>query len=206
VFIELTDHLRCPVEHDEAYLVLIPEQMSARSVVRGLLGCPVCQREYGIVDGVAWLGTDRRTDGQTEGAATAPPSVRPSVPPSAIHAFLGLEGPGGYVALVGEATRYATGLAEELPGVHLALIDPPTIPEASARWSVLQSPRLPIKTSALRGTVLGADVGSDPFWQGEALRVVLPGLRVVGQGAAPELVGLELMGMAEGWWVGRRAS
>ena len=49
MFIELTDHLRCPADHDESFLVLLPLDLAGRDVVQGTLGCPVCQREYAIV-------------------------------------------------------------------------------------------------------------------------------------------------------------
>ena len=52
MFIELTDHLRCPAEHEESYLVLLPERMEDRSVREGRLGCPLCGRTYAVVDGV----------------------------------------------------------------------------------------------------------------------------------------------------------
>jgi hypothetical protein len=38
MFIELTDHLRCPEEHDEASLVLLPDELAGRSVRTGTLG------------------------------------------------------------------------------------------------------------------------------------------------------------------------
>ena len=56
VFIELTDLLRCPEPHEEQFLVLLPDQMQDRSVRSGKLGCPVCHREYRIVDGKASRG------------------------------------------------------------------------------------------------------------------------------------------------------
>ena len=56
MFIEVTDLLRCPAEHDEAYLVLLPEVMEGREVTAGRLGCPVCHAEYPVREGVAELG------------------------------------------------------------------------------------------------------------------------------------------------------
>ena len=32
MFIELTDYLRCPADHAESYLVLLPDEMQERSV------------------------------------------------------------------------------------------------------------------------------------------------------------------------------
>ena len=56
MFIELTDHLRCPAGHEESYLVLLPDEMQERSVRAGRLGCPVCGRTYEVKEGVLDLG------------------------------------------------------------------------------------------------------------------------------------------------------
>jgi uncharacterized protein YbaR (Trm112 family) len=196
VFIELTDQLRCPADHPESFLVLIPDEMERRRVVRGTLGCPVCHAEYRIEAGVA------------DFQGSAPPR-RPAAAPArrldagALLAFLALEGPGGYVGLVGEAGRYAGQLAELLPGVHLALVNPPAGIIASETSSVLRARRLPFKSRSLRGIVLGPPESAEGQWQADAVRAVLPGLRAVGDGAEPVLEGFELLGAAGGWWVGR---
>ena len=44
MYIELTDHLRCPENHEERFLVLLPDRVEDRSVRTGQLGCPVCGR------------------------------------------------------------------------------------------------------------------------------------------------------------------
>ena len=58
MFIELTDHLRCPADHEESYLVLLPDRMDGRSVREGRLGCPVCGRTYRLANGILDLGGD----------------------------------------------------------------------------------------------------------------------------------------------------
>lgn len=195
MFIELTDRLRCPVEHAESYLVLIPDTMQGRDVVHGTLGCPVCHAEYPIVDGIVRMAP----------AEPPPPSVGlPATHPDAgaILAFLGIEGPGGYLAVVGDAERYATALSQLLPGVHLVVVNPPEV-AASAELSVVRSARSPFKAHGLRGAVLGVPEANDPRWQEEMIRAVLPGLRVTGRGPEPAVRGFELLGAADGWWVGR---
>jgi hypothetical protein len=200
VFIELTDHLRCPAAHDEAFLVLLPGPVNDRSVRSGTLGCLACGREYPIVDGVAVFGAGRREGGR---AGRTEPSDG-SVGTEAIAAFLGLSGPGGYVALVGESARFAPGLAALMPGVHFVAVNPPQEVVESAAVSLLRSPSLPLKTGSMRGVVLGHD-HADPRWQADAARAVLPGLRVVGEGTPPGLSeGLDLLAAAGGWWVGKR--
>jgi uncharacterized protein YbaR (Trm112 family) len=199
MFIELTDHLRCPADHPESYLVLIPGAMEGRRVFTGTLGCPVCRAEYRITHAIpdffqgAWSPL---APGDRSMAAA-------DVDAQAILAFLGLEGPGGYLGLVGDAVRFAAGLLAALPGVHLVAINPPEGSQPSADVSIVQSPRIPLKARALRGMVLGLPFAGSPEWQAGAIRAVLPGLRAAGEGPVPVLEGFELLGAADGWWVGR---
>jgi hypothetical protein len=118
VFIELTDHLRCPAPHEEAFLVLVPYEMDGRMVVRGVLGCPICQREFRINRGVAVFELNGRT-------GEAAPAVTASIPADAIVAFLGLEGPGGYLGTLRERVGVCGRLETALPGVHLVVLNPP---------------------------------------------------------------------------------
>ena len=195
MFIELTDHLRCPAAHDESFLVLLPDAVENRQVRSGTLGCPVCNATYPIVEGVARFGVP-----------SVRASVRPSAPPpvAGLAAFLGLSGPGGYVALVGDVAALARELAAAVPGVHFAAIDPPAGTLGSDRVSVLEAPSLPVKARQLRGVILGSGFGDDAAWVGEGVRAVLPGLRVVGAGAAPARDDLQILAAADGWWVGVR--
>ena len=195
MFIELTDQLRCPADHAESFLVLIPEEMSGRVVRQGVLGCPVCHREYRIMDGVVQFGAAR-------GSVEAGPPTG-AVDAAALAAFLGLEGPGGYVALVGDAAPFEADLARLWPGIHLVAVNPPSGTVGGESLSLLQAPRLPIKRRALRGIVLGDPFGRRPPWPEDAVQSVLPGLRAAGKGPPPQVPGFELLGEAEGWWVGR---
>ena len=191
MFIELTDHLRCPAAHDEAFLVLIPDAMRGRTVLQGSLGCPVCHRVYPIADAVLTFGH------------AEPAAEQPDLPAAeALLAFLGLEGPGGFVALVGSVAARAAGLAELLPGAHCVAVNPPAGVAPSASVSVIRSPRPPLKARSCRGVVLGAPEARDPAWS-DVAGSVLPGLRVVGEGLTPERTGLELLASAGGWWVAR---
>lgn len=194
MFIELTDHLRCPAGHPESFLVLIPDVMDGRGVGAGVLGCPVCHAEYRIAEGVVRFGDPPPVSSP---AAELPPA-------EGLLAFLGLEGPGGYVALIGDAARQAAALAPLLPGVHLVLVNPPEgsgVPSAS---SVLRAATLPLKARSMRGVVLGAPEAGLEEWQSLAVRAALPGRQVAGTGAPPTLEEFELLGSAAGWWVGRR--
>ncbi len=199
MFIELTDHLRCPADHPESFLVLIPDLMDGRRVVRGTLGCPVCQAEYLIADGVVRFGA-----GHPPGSPPATSAGSPDA--AAVHAFLGIEGPGGYVGLIGDSARVALGLGELLPGVHLVAVNPPAETRPGERMSVLRAARLPLKGRAFRGMVVGLPEALDAGWQRASIGALLPGLRATGTGPVPDAEGFEVLGEAGGWWVGRRGA
>ncbi len=194
MFIELTDHLRCPADHAEQYLVLLPDRIVERSVLAGRLGCPVCGRTYAVTDGIAEL----------DGPPPRPTAGGP-LAPAVMHVLLGLGGPGGYAALVGSAAQAWQGLAEALAGVALVAVNPPVgIADAAPALSVVRAPLIPLKARTLRGVVLGREVSTDPLWVREAARATLPGLRVVGQGPEPSLPELEVLASAAGHWVAAR--
>ena len=191
MFIELTDHLRCPADHPESYLVLLPDEMEGRSVRVGRLGCPVCNRTYGVVDGVLDLGGPRE-----------PLPGTTLLTPDALTALVGLSGPGGYLVLVGRPASGWRDVAERNPGVGLIAVNPASDVADEPGISVLRSDVLPLRSRSMRGVVLGDPFGRDPRWIAEATRVVLPGLRVAGEGPVPDPAVLELMAEAGGAWVG----
>ena len=190
MFIELTDHLRCPADHDEQFLVLIPELMDGRDVRQGSLGCPVCHRSFPIRDGIATFGRSPATD------------ILPTrLTADAQAALAGLGGPGGYAVLVGGAASRPDLVAQEWPGIGLVLVNPPAGAPDAAFASRLTAPSLPLKSGSMRSAILGPGFGDDPAWIREAARVVLVGNRVVGEGAPPSMAGLDLAADADGVWV-----
>ena len=193
MFIELTDHLRCPADHEEAFLVLLPDRVEGRSVRTGILGCPVCDRRFALQDGVLDAG-DAPSAGVGAGRLTA----------EALAPLAGLNGPGGYLVLVGPPAALWRDVAELVPGVALVAVNPPPEVADEAGISVLRGGRLALKSGSMRGVVLGPPYGGDPAWVREATRVVLPGLRVVGEGPDPDPELVDLMASAGGVWVGTR--
>jgi len=195
MFIELTEALRCPGDHEEACLVCVPSVMDGRRVVRGGLGCPVCRSEFPVVDGVAWFAPP--------GAAptgTAPSGLRAD----ALHAFLDLQGAGGYVLLIGNTGEAGPALAALLPGVHVFGVNPPPSVVPSSAFSVLRSPHaLPVRRASMRGVVVGSDAAG-ARWLAAAALALLPGLRMVveDEGAAPP--GIVPLARGAGAFVGEK--
>ncbi len=192
MFIELTDHLICPGDHPEQYLVLLPGEMDGRRVVSGELGCPVCGRVVRVMEGAV------------EFSAPPPPASPSSLGAAAIAAFLGLSGPGGFVALAGSPAAAAPDLEALIPGVALVLVNPPAGTPDRASASVLRADRLPLKRGSMRGVVVGPEFAAESRWIHEAERVTLPGLRIVAEGGHPS-DSLRLLGRTPGCWVAEKA-
>jgi len=193
MFIELADHLRCPAEHEEQFLVLLSEQTEQRWVRAGDLGCPVCGRAFRIDDGIFVAGQPP----DFPAAATA-------LAGDALAALSGLSGPGGYMVLVGGAAANAARLVDSVPGVGLVAVNPEPARADGNGVSVVRAARLPLRSNSMRAAVLGPGYADAADWVAEALRVTLPGLRVVGEGTAPERDDLEILATADGCWVGRK--
>jgi uncharacterized protein YbaR (Trm112 family) len=192
MFIELTDHLRCPTDHDESFLVLLPDRVEGRSVLSGQLGCPICGRTFQLTDGILDTGN----------APGWPADAQSVLDPDAITALVGLQGPGGYLTLVGSAASRWKEVAELNPGVALVAVNPPPEVIDAPGISVLRGGRISLKSRSMRGVALGRSYADDSYWVSEAARVVLPGLRVVGEGANPPADAIDLMASAGGTWVG----
>ena len=194
MFIELTDHLRCAEEHDEAFLVLLPDAVVQRSVLSGELGCPVCHRTWRVEQGIL-----------DSGGSPPPADEASTLDGASVAALTGLAGPGGFLVLVGSAAGQWREVQASLGDVSIAGVNGPASLADERGLSVVRSARLPFKSGSMRGVVLGGAYGSDPAWVREAARVVLPGLRVVGEGDEPAAGLVEVVASAGGWWVATRS-
>ena len=177
--IDLTEMLRCPEPHDEAFLVMSTGEMRGRMVRSGLLGCPVCGREYPLVKGVARFSGSGEQRAVPSAAPTGPPRSPLPVDPESLQALLDLSGPGGYVVLVGNAARHAVGLAGLMGGIHFVGIDaPPDVEELPVLSLLACDSMIPLRRAMARAVVVGRD-HAEAAWLAEAQRILLPGRRLV---------------------------
>ena len=152
----------------------------------------MCGRTFELSDGVLDTGD------AAEPRASAPSALNAE----ALTALVGLSGPGGYLALVGSVADLWKDIAALNPGVALVAVNPgPEVADAPG-ISVVRSGRIPLKSRSMRGVVLGRPYADDAHWVGEGARVMLPGLRIVGEGIEPPSEVIELMASADGVWVG----
>jgi len=206
--IELTEMLRCPEAHREEMLVLSTGEVKHRMVRSGLVGCPVCHKEYPIARGIVnFRRSKERVAKESSGPrpAYAPPSPLPSADAAKLQALLELSGPGGYVVLVGAAVRQAPRLSSMMEGIHFVGINPPADMEEQFFLTVMETTeKVPLRTAVARGVVVGADLATSP-WLVEAHRVLLRGRRFVVENEEPELpIGLLKLAAEQGLWVGEK--
>ena len=165
--IELTEMLKCPEAHREEMLVLSTGEVKDRMVRSGLVGCPVCHKEYPIARGIVnFRRSVERVAKESSGPRPAyqPPSPLPSAEASSLQALLELSGPGGYVVLVGGAVRQAARLSALMSGVHFVGINAPSEMEEQSTLSLLYAnDKVPLRTAIARGVVVGADLATSPW-------------------------------------------
>jgi len=202
--IELTEMLRCPEPHREEFLVLSMGEMSGRMVRAGIVGCPVCQREYEIVEGIVYFERREMRDERRVTTAHRSSLISHLSDPQTLQALLDLSGPGGYVVLLGSASRYAVGLAALMGGIHFLGVNPPPDAEELPILSLLVSEKkIPLRDAMARGVVVGNESSSAP-WLAEVRRVLLPGRRLVVENETVKPEGFTQLATGQGLFVGEK--
>jgi hypothetical protein len=184
VFTELVDRLRCPRPHAESWLVAASDATQGRRIVRGTLGCPVCDAEYPIVAGVAhFAGADATPATAThplhaaqldDGAASLDDAV------DRLAAQLHLVEAPEPILLVGTWGALALPLLRHYPHAVALVADAPATLPLDERLSplVLPAARLPLADGSVRAIAVDAAHAGDA-WLAEAARVATAGARLV---------------------------
>jgi uncharacterized protein YbaR (Trm112 family) len=204
--IELIEMLRCPEEHREEFLVLSTSEMNGRMVWLGLVGCPVCQRDFEIIDGIVDFTEVVTGERQVRSVRRTPAPDTPAiVDDQSLQALLDLGGPGGYVILLGSAARHAVGLAGLMGGIHFVGINaPPDVGELPILSLIQTDQVIPLRQAMARGVVVGAELAKT-WWVAEGVRVLLHGRRLVVESEAPALPdGVKPLALGHGLWVGEK--
>lgn len=198
MFIELIDTLRCPIDHRDSWLVASIVKRDDRLVREGVLGCPVCAREYPITNGIAWFGAtpddavERRAShneiDHAEGAMRAGAFLAPSE--------------GATIALEGSWARYADALAQLVP-LRIFAVNPPVRLEESERVAIIET-RLgfPFAPRALQGAALGESATADTL--ASAVRVVADSGRIVAPVTLELPAEVSELARDDAWWIGEK--
>jgi uncharacterized protein YbaR (Trm112 family) len=194
MFIELVDALRCPVAHEESWLVAAADRMEARHIVDGTLGCPVCAAEYPIRNGVVDF---RRAVSSITGDAT------PADPELAMRlaALLDLSESHGFAVLLGAWGNQAPALGAVVD-VPLVLVDPPEHIAGSSGISVIRCDGpLPLADGAARAMAIDA---ASSARLDSAIRATRPKGRVLAPVSVERPADVRELARDELLWVGER--
>ena len=201
MFIELVDSLRCLEPHDETWLVAAASRMDGRHLIEGVLGCPVCRREYAIRDGTAWFSA-RQPDAAVQDLTTLAVDADPAHV-TRTAALLDLSQPGGIVVLGGSWAAHADAVAE-LGAAHVVVLNArasgSSVQEVS---SIVVDSRLPFGLAALRGVAIDASAASPALLSSAAVSLRARG-RLVAPSDAPVPGDVEVLARDDHVWVAER--
>lgn len=201
MFIELVDSLRCLTPHDETWLVAATSRMEGRHIVEGILGCPICRREYAIRRGTGWFTAEQPDDDGAHLTTQANETDDAGVTRAA--ALLGLSEPGGIVVLGGSWAGYADAVAELGPSHVVVLNTQASDATPQEVSSIVVDDRLPFGTAALRGVAVDGSVGSAALLSSAASSLRNRG-RLVAPVDATVPDGVEVLARDEVNWVAER--
>ena len=201
MFIELVDSLRCLEPHDETWLVAAAGRMDGRHLIEGVLGCPLCRREYAIRDGTAWFST-RQPDTADHDLTTLAADTDPAHV-TRTAALLDLSQPGGIVVLGGTWAAHADAVAE-LGVAHVVVLNTrageSSVQEVS---SIVVDGRLPFGPAALRGAAVDGS-GASPALLSSAASALRSRGRLVAPSDAAVPDGMDVLARDDRVWVAER--
>jgi hypothetical protein len=197
MFLELVDSLRCVRPHEDSWLVARADEMDARHIVRGELGCPICAARYpvraGVVDFADGTSRPREVRGDPELALRA-------------AALLGLTEPGGMVVLVGEWSACANELLALTDNVQLLALDYAAGLESGGALSLaLINDVVPLAAGCARGIALDLE-HSTGSQLGGAASALAPGGRLIGPASASVPAMLQELARDERHWVAAKSA
>lgn len=162
--------------HEDSWLVARADELDARHIVRGELGCPICATRYpvraGVVDFTGGESRPREMRGEQDLALRA-------------AALLGLSEPGGMVVLAGEWSACVEELLAMTDGVRLLALDFAHGLESGGPLSLaLIADVLPLAEGCARGIALDLAHSTGSLLDGAA-RALAPGGRLIAPATAP---------------------
>jgi uncharacterized protein YbaR (Trm112 family) len=196
MFIEHIDLLRCTASHEQSWLVAAFTKRDDRFVVEAKLGCPICYRQYPVIDGVAYFGNLPVVDHQQIVAdmGTAEDALR-------VAAFLNVSERSTLV-LAGEWGKDAHALAEIVPMTAFVLGGGPVRDSVHVAY-VESLEGIPLADGSVHGVALD-NMTATPRNVTTAVHVLRPGGRLVAPVGVDVPDGVSVLALDEIYWVGEK--
>jgi uncharacterized protein YbaR (Trm112 family) len=198
VFVELIESLRCPPcqrRREETTLVASATKTEARHIVEGVLGCPVCNAEYEIHDGIADFGPP-----PMPAATIDAPSQETAM---RLAAFLELTDAQGFAVLCGRWAMHLEPLSR-LTETPIVVVNPPAGATVRVAGGAIRGNVIPFALGSSRAVAF--DEAATPEILFHGLYALRPGGRVLAPASLPVPPGVgELVRDAE-VWVGEKST
>lgn len=182
------------------------DELVARHIVSGELGCPVCEARYAVREGVVDFaaGSPTRGAGDDSSMSVELSATRGEAAVRAA-ALLGLTEPGGIVVLAGEWSAAAYGVLEMVEGVQLLALDyAPGLASGGALSLALIANVLPLAAGSVRGIALDAAHATPSLLAGAA-RALAPGGRLIAPASTLVPESLQELARDDDHWVAAAA-
>ncbi len=186
-------------------MVAAATETRARCLIRGTLGCPICEAEFALEHGVVRF--DEARDAAADRAAPrervdAPADSDTSEQTIRLAAFLDLTSAGGIIAVGGEWDAALDGLLD-FTDLRALVLEPTAAWRPREPFGAVRGGGVPVAASALRGVAL--DAGTvDAFRLEAAVRALAPRGRLVAPAHAPLPDGVRELARDERHWVAER--
>lgn len=211
MFIELIDLLRCPIAHEDSWLVASFQKVSKRFVEEATLGCPVCSAQYPITDGIADFRGGAGANGPDAQPADVTSDLGQHVPfaydpgelATRVGAFLSVTEPGATIVLGGSWAGAAEPLSAMADVKVLALNAPKGVRESSTVALLAVAADVPVAPGSCLGVAIDASFNAEIV--ASAIRAVRPGGRIVGPATIPAPAELSVLAHDDRYWVGQKA-
>ena len=181
--LSIVERLICPEDHASTPLIVRADRVERGRLVEGLLGCPVCRREWSVSGGTARFG------------ARAANAQAPATSADVIGALLGLTEP-GLVVLDGAPNEVARALVEQF-GCTVVGLDCESDGELSC---IDGAARVPVAPGAARGIALLREDRSAAFADSAAVALARNG-RMMGTVGVPVPAMMRELARDERLWV-----
>jgi hypothetical protein len=217
MFIEAIDQLRCVNDHEDSWLVASFVERQDRFIIRGTLGCHICQREYPIARGIMYVGvvpgelhpTGAQAGDPVLGDSPLGDSALGDLPPGdpemamRVAAFLNAAERSTFV-LAGEWGLHAHALAQIVP-VRIFAVNVPSVMDDSELVALIESSEgIPLAKNSVDGVALDRATASSVNLA-SALAVLKPGGRLVAPAATPVPPEVNVLARDDHYWVGEMA-
>jgi len=199
VLLALLDILRCPAPHDESALIARVDAGEGGHMRDGVLGCPVCHREYAVRGGVVYWA-----DAPREETRNAPRAEREALPQAEdglrLAALLAVNEARRPIVLAGARAAHASQVGS-FTEAHLVLVNPSgsVVPTGTSVFEGCLT--LPFAGQSVAAVALDAE---HDRLLASAVAAMMPGARAVCPSRTPLPAGLRELTRDDADWVAER--